>query len=433
MTSHLVMKDAGISLRQQALELKAIPSDTIRTDELLSSLGMSHVLTFSIQIRYTPADYSGPDQVTNMVSDLVPQLDKFSTRICMEKEIMTHALRTFVEMHTMTIISSDYEDLTLPSILIFPAIHLMRVIGQLSLWPWLPEVKLYSFQVRPEIQFHKKQLIDGIKAAPDIFDVNPPSTHLFQNSSSQRIYLEGAIDTVTIHQQSIRQIIDGSGSSLWRWIRGAEKTAKLERYHELGERVRGHLLTVKETMNEYEIYYRRKQSNLQEFRQSLEKSPLIEYSAQSSSAVPPPLLAQVRNVFLLSRGQSSKIDEVGDSRNATHVTSHPHVFLNHLDPIDDDGLSSLRSEIAQLCKVQNNIMINSDDLHTICVIYNLVATMSALDDDPLSDFQTSWMVVRAEVIHRWQQRMGFDLESVLRHFAKKYKDYKHGTPVLEHI
>ena len=50
MTSHLPIKYAGIALRQQVLDLKAVPSDTIRTDELISSLGMSHVLATSIQI-----------------------------------------------------------------------------------------------------------------------------------------------------------------------------------------------------------------------------------------------------------------------------------------------------------------------------------------------------------------------------------------------
>ena len=63
---------------------------------------------------------------------------------------MTNVLPTFVEVYTMTITSSNFEDLTLPSILIFPAIHMMRFMSQQSLWAWLPEPKLYSFQVRAD-------------------------------------------------------------------------------------------------------------------------------------------------------------------------------------------------------------------------------------------------------------------------------------------
>ena len=365
-----------------------------------------------------------------MVSDLALQLDVFSFEICWEKDIMTHALRKFVEVYVMTIISSDHEDLTLPSILIFPATHMMRFISQQSLSPWLPEPKLYSFQVRDEIQFQKKRLIDELKESLDKIDASSLPTQLFQKSSLQRRYLEAAVDRATIHQQSIRRMINESDSSLWRRIPESDEIGKLESYHRLGDRVHGHLLALRETMDEFEVYHRRLRSDIQEFRQSFEKSPLFGFSARSSLAVPAPLLAQVQNISLLSRGQSSRIDGIGENFDVAHTTSHSPVFLG-LDSIDDTTLSSLRSKVAQLCKAQNNIMTNSDDLSTICMIYNLVATMSALDDDPLSDFQTSWFVAREEAIYRREQELGLDLESILTSAIKLYKDYKDGTLVPE--
>ena len=48
MTSHLDIEDAGIALRHQVSKLKAIPSEIIRADELLSSLGMLRVSAISI-------------------------------------------------------------------------------------------------------------------------------------------------------------------------------------------------------------------------------------------------------------------------------------------------------------------------------------------------------------------------------------------------
>ena len=259
---------------------------------------------------------------------------------------MTHAFRTFVDVYTMTIISSDYENLTLSSILIFPAIHLLKFISQQSLWPWLPESTLFSFQVKAEIQFQKKRLINALRAALDDIDTSSLTTQLSQNSSSHHRYLEAAIDTVTIHQQSVREMIDRSDYSLWGWICKLEETAKFERYYKLGELVRGHLLVVKETMDDYEVYYKRLVGDLHGFRQSFKKRPLSGFLAQSSLAVPAPLLAQVHNICLLSRGHSSRIDDDGNSRDTTYITSHPHVFPYDLGSTYDTRLSSLRSEVA---------------------------------------------------------------------------------------
>lgn len=155
-------------------------------------------------------------------------------------------------------------------------------------------------------------------------------------------------------------------------------------------------------MDEYEVYYERLVGDLHGFHQSFRKRPLSGLLAQSSLAVPAPLLAQVHNISLLSRGHSSRIDNDGDSRDTTHITSYPHVFPYDLGSTHNTRLLSLRSEVAQLYKAPNNIIIDSDDLDAICVIYNLIVTMSALDDDPLSGFQTSWVVVRQEVIRRWE-------------------------------
>lgn len=48
MSSHLDIEDAGIALRHQVSKLKAIPSEIIKADELLSSLGMLRVSAISM-------------------------------------------------------------------------------------------------------------------------------------------------------------------------------------------------------------------------------------------------------------------------------------------------------------------------------------------------------------------------------------------------
>ena len=372
----------------------------ISTDDLSSSLGTSRVSIISIQVLYTLADYPAPDQVIDMVTDLGPQLDAFSLKFFVEKDTMTYTFRNFIEAYAMTITLSGYEHLTLPSILLFPGFHLMRIINQYSLWSWLPEPKLYSVQVRAEIQFQKAKLIYELEAALDRVDAGFVPTQLFQDSSSQIQCLKTAINKVTTHQQSIRQMIDGSDPSFWRWIRKSEETMELERYYRLGERVRGLLFTIRHTVKEYEIFSNSLRSGLQFFREILEDRRLLEFSAHASLAVPPPLLAQVQNISSLSRGRSSSVHEDGDGRVVTHITSRSRASLYNLDSVDDTRLSSLRSEVAQACNDGYYIGTGSEDLFWICSIYHRGTLNSALDDDPLSDFPISWAVLRENIIRR---------------------------------
>lgn len=202
-------------------------------------------------------------------------------------------------------------------------------------------------------------------------------------------------------------MIEKSDSSLWHWIRGSEETSKLERNHKLAEHVRGRLLVVRETMHEYGVHCSTLRSHLKFFRQTFESLPLVRLSARSSLAVPEPLFTHVRKISLLSPGQSLRIDKDGDSRDFARIASLFRVFLYDLDSIDDTRLSSLRAEVTQLCKAGKCVMMGSDDLFSICVIYDLIATTPALDDDPLSGPQTSWIVERREAIRRWKQEIYF--------------------------
>ncbi len=405
LTSHIAIDIARIALQQQAFRLKDRAPEMISTDDLSSSLGMSRVSTISTQVLYTLADYSPPDQVIDMVTDLGPQLDAFSLKFFVEKDTMTYTFRTFIEAYAMTITLSGYEHLTLPSILLFPGFHLMRIINQYSLWSWLPEPKLYSVQVRAEVQFQKAKLIDRLEAALDRVDASFPPTQLFQDSSSQIQCLETAIDKVTIHQQSIGQMIDRSDPSFWRWIRKSEETVKLEEYYRLGERVRGLLFEIIRTIKEYEMCSKSLRSSLQFFRQTFEERPVSKFSARTSLEVPPALLAHVQNVSLLSRGRSSRVHEDGDIRVVTQIASRSRASPYNLDSIDDTRLSSLRSEVAQACNAGYYHIMGSKDLFWICMIFHSGTVRSALDDDPLSDFPTSWAVLRERIIRRLEQRM----------------------------
>ncbi|KAF6233315.1 hypothetical protein HO173_008439 [Letharia columbiana] len=130
--------DTEIALRQQVSKMEEIRPG-ILTDAMLSSL----------------------HKVIAIVSDLCPQFEDFSLVFYMEKDIMNHAFGAYVEAYAITITRSNYMDLSPSSLLIFPTwSHTIRFINQYVLIPFLPEPRLYSLQVKSEIRFQMKQLID---------------------------------------------------------------------------------------------------------------------------------------------------------------------------------------------------------------------------------------------------------------------------------
>ena len=78
-------------------------------------------------------------------------------------------------------------------------------------------------------------------------------------------------------------------------------------------------------------------------------------------------------------------------------------------------------------------MIISDNLYTVCLIYNLVATMSALDEDALSGIQRSWIVERRAATRRWEQQLGLERDSMIDLLRKTGRDFRNGLPVPEHV
>lgn len=86
---------------------------------------------------------------------------------------MNHAFGAYVEAYAITITRSNYMDLSPSSLLIFPTwSHTIRFINQYVLIPFLPEPRLYSLQVKSEIRFQMKQLIDESTVALNRIDIS---------------------------------------------------------------------------------------------------------------------------------------------------------------------------------------------------------------------------------------------------------------------
>lgn len=328
---------------------------------------------------------------------------------------------------------SSYEHVTISSLLVFPGAHLLRFINQYTLIPWLPEPKLYSLQVKAEMRFQKRQFIDEITAALDRIDASSPATRYSHNSISRTQLLEAAMKTVANHQQMIMQKIDKSAPIPWRWIYKPEHILTLQEHYALSERIRRRILVVQETTEIYEAHCRRLRSHLQQLRQGFFDIPPFEFSPTGSLAVPAPLLAHVQRSHILLRRKSSSADDESEGSDINDVALHPYNFSYNLDWIDETRISTLRSELAQLCQERTNVKIVSGNLYTICLIYNLAATMSELDNDALTGFPRSWVVERREAIRRYERQTETDRESIVNLVLDTDQAYPDGTPVPEYL
>ena len=431
MVSHLTMYDAEMALVHQDMKLKDIPSNVMAADELLSILRKSHILPSLNLTKLTRR--SGTDQVRAIASDLAPQLDDFSRMFCVQKDIMNHALRTFAEAYAVTITTSDYQDVTISSVLVCPGVHFLRFINHYTLIPWLPEPKLYSLQIKAEIRYQKRRFIDEVTAALDRINASSPTARYFHNPSSRTQLLEAAMKTVAMHQQMIMQKIDKSAPIPWRWIYKPDHILTLQEHHALSERIRRRILVVQETIEVYEAYYRRLRNQLQQLRQGLFDIPPFEFSPTGEVAVPEPLLAHVQRSHLFSRQKSSSADYQSDGSGINNVSPHPYVFFYNLDWIDETRISTLRSELAPLCQDRTNAKIVSGNLYTVCLIYNLAATMSELDDDTLTSVQRSWVVERREAIRRYERQTETDRESIVNLIFNTDQAYPDGRLIPDYL
>ncbi|KAL9125006.1 MAG: hypothetical protein Q9175_008146, partial [Cornicularia normoerica] len=328
-------------------------------------------------------------QATEVISSLTNQTAYFAYVLCMEKDFMTTVLRTFVDALLM-IIKSDPTRVNPVAFMVWPWGHPLRLLNRQWQSPWFPKPRLYAFEADAEMRFQKQQLTGRFNEALGKISASFPT---IQTSKTQ--LLKGATSVVTIQLKKLQQIIHESDSSRWPWDPKSQETSTLQEVYKLLTDSRNHLLKVLDTIALYEIMLTRLWNDLRPLRTVSCSSCQSKFSPTGSLTVPESLLMQVQNI--------------------------PFV--------------SLRSAIAELCKVGNVVDIPNDNLYTICTIYTLAATMSGLDDDALSRKRRSWMVELKTVTTEFGQQEGFDLGVVrnsLEGLASKAKGIDYYDRRLEH-
>lgn len=342
----------------------------------------------------------------------------------MEKDIMNHAFRDFVEAYAKLITRSHYVDLPTSAFVIFPMwSHTLRFINQYFLISFLPEPKLYSVQVKSEIQYRMKQFIHQSMIALDRIDDSFVFNQPLHNSISPIQSLKTATDAIAMYQQRLGQIGNALEAELvpWPWSSKPEEILMLDRYHALADDMRRQIHSIKETIVDYEIDSKRIKRQLHHLRQRFNYVPSFEFSPTGFIAVSKSLPTQEQR------------PPFRQMLSVEHTRQHSNVFYYDLDMIDATDVSNLRSAIAQSCQESQNLNITSGSLFMVCSIWNQAMIISGLDDDVLSGIQRSWSVERRKAVGRYEKAIGADWESIASRVVGAYHDYQRGTPLPENL
>ena len=324
---------------------------------------------------------------------------------------MTSALHTFINVYSKTITTSNYEAVSLTSIVFCPWGHSLRFLNRQWLSPWLLKPQIYSFEIEAELRFQKTRLTNTLEESLALLHANSPTIENFNS-------LEVAISLITSRLRKLKQTILESDSSRRWWSTKSDETLLLQKYQKLLKRTQHHLVEVLEIAQVYKTTFSRLWNDLKALRQSFSKRLLSRFASTGSLAVPEFLLAQGENVSFVSPWQSSSIDQDGDDSDVSNIPPDTSLFGYSLNNIKNTQLSAIRSAIARHCKASNIENDPEDNLYTICTIYKLAAMMSGLDNHALSSTPTSWMVEIEKAIHVFDKERGFDLDGVQRTLEK---------------
>lgn len=303
----------------------------------------------------------------------------------------------------------------------------MRFLNHFWLSPWLPEPRLYTWQVESELRYQTRRFTDESFKSLDRIDEASPLRKLLIPFNTR---LDPAIVIIEKHRQRVKDFLQ-TNKPTWftrSLIPEQERINTRNHFTSLDRPYTG-ILAIRETLQLHENNWRRLRSRLESFRESFNR-PNIQFSPTGIIAVP----AALKNLIESSPFEwLEEAEGKGNKSRRSEIKAHAHVYYYDLDRHDWSRPIQLRKEIADLCRNPKNMEITSGTLYMICAIWAHATTISELDKDALGSVQRSWVVERREAARRYERKASLDDESLIKLMKSTYMDYIHGTPVPEHL
>ncbi|KAL8730498.1 MAG: hypothetical protein Q9166_004026 [cf. Caloplaca sp. 2 TL-2023] len=314
-----------------------------------------------------------------MLRELGTQWESFSSTFCIEKDSINRAFRELVEGYA-TAMTSNPQEMTLPSVALLPSKYLLRFINSYFLYSWYLQPEPYSLQVKAEIDFRIREFIeDSILGLDSILLASRPI-----NSKSRTQVFEVAINRITNHRFRLEERI--AEFPVWQqgFLKPEDRRA-LDESLTLAKQIDALLRKIKHLTETSKAYSGKVGSQFQDFRQNLKNMRFFKLSS-------------------------------------TSLISILELPLDHLDPINSARIQAYVSEMRQVCKEGKMI---PREQYPICLINSLRVTFSGIDDDNLGIDQRSWCMEREEAVNRYELQAGTDDQSILDLAMKFHQDHIH--------
>lgn len=450
MIGHLVVQNAGMALRKQTLKLERVQPgfasrellDNLRELILFGSRVPLHITPYSVNVscfKLIRCSALCLGQVTDIALKLHPQLANSSAVICIEKDRSNHCFQRFFDAYAIAMAilnTNEYTELSWSSVVVWPYSHILRFINHLCLNPWLPAPKLYSLQVRSELEFQLKALIDNTNLSLDRIDA---STAAYSKSLSHLADITtSAIDR---YQASLTQLITDAWARhpLHRWLpkfisSTPEDIQTLQRHHALGDRMRNRIAKVEHANKVHWSHTTQLRGEVQKLSKVFKSTTAYDWGFDSLRAPFPFAIAGVERPNLSSSHHDQHRDLLRrhHQRNADNTSTvtifdlHHHILAT-LSPFD---LHKIKTGIVGACRRRPPFLEQPVAAPPVQQMICTVLDILELDDELLLDdaggVQKSWVRARTQAMGRFQKGVGADEGSVGEMAVKLLEDWEVG-------
>ena len=419
MTAHMRMKHSATALQYGMAKTANIAPELV-TGTTLEDSGM---LT-TLPLMYTIDTDFQSAQVVEIATVLFPYYENFSRTFCKEKDTLNHEFRNFLESFIRAVSKGPYEDISIIKTILIPLWeHVSRLVNHYLLSTHFPKPVLYSVQVKSEIQFHLRLFVRNSLAALDRIEASFSTVESLLDEHSLYWSLDKLLEKLKVQQENVKRTIsDLKSTSLSESLvllgsnRRKEKIQTYEEHYARGERIRGSIFTLWETIHDFRKDNNRLRAEIRDFRIGYKSDALYDISSQGLVALPPKVQAAIPKAPWVTPDNGSN-----------------ELFRYDLHEVDDAEISDLRNTIAQLCQEHGNYNLVSGSLYMVCRVWNYAKAMSAFDDALLDGVQRSWVLARIHAIRRFEKEIGADLEEIARLTEIVYGNYRRGAAVPDYL
>ena len=356
----------------------------------------------------------------------------------MERDILNHVFRGWVDSHARILATPDAVPFSLISFLFNPYLHGLRMWNHQFLIPFLPQPRVYDIQVKAEIKYQRQKFLHESEKALRKIDSGLLSNQDSGVSTNLTQQLGAAIMGIKACQGDLSHSIAARQSEIpFERLRRlfsheSPQVKKLRGPSAVMDRVLPRLQSLNETVAGYDFNFKSLRMGLDQLRRSFEYTPDFEFSSAGHISIPPTLSVELKPppFFVLKRRIGG--EEAGASGKSKLGGSYDD-WAYDLSKVNDTEVATRRAAIADFCKESGDWIMSSGFLYTVCGIWSQARLISKLDDDLLGGVPRSWVQAREQALDRYWRKNGGDIASIVDDVVSQHDSIENGNPISDYL